>query len=636
MTKTIPQAPQLSSRMLRVTLLWVIILIASVVYTLFLSWRMEATTVSVRTVSSLQKEVYEIAEAVALSQKGEYQFDFQGSVWRIDKVLQCSTLDTSLPYQSMAKDERLDTVLDKANAIWKERLKPTLLKWKTDRSINLQQREQVLKELSILSQYISEWVELMEAGVTRNIVVLRYTQVALGIASILSIIIAMWFLIITVIRPLNQLQAGIERLRASDWKTQVHAEGSLEFSHISSGFNDLASHLDDVYSNLENKVEEKTSSLAENNKYLTSLYGLTAFLGEQHSLNELCESFLARVLSIAGGVAGDIRFVEFKPLRTTLVCQNGYQEVKAKNTNTDDKDFFNAIILHPQPTVLLFEDYPYAIDELKQKVRYVKIYHIRHKQKNIGLVTIFFAQAPEKDPNMDTLMENLGQHMGTAIENLRLAELDQQMAVSQERNLMAQNLHDSIAQTLSFVNLQVQMLEVALKQKNEPQIDEGILQIKAGVQECYDDVRELLLNFRTRVSAEGFEEIVQSVLERFERQTHVHSHLTIIGNGLPLTYAQKLQVIFILQEALSNVRKHAKAQNVLVTVRNKDDFEMTIMDDGVGIDPVLLESRKQRHVGLSIMKERAQRVGGQIVIESEKDQGTTVKFLLTKDERALL
>lgn len=636
MTKTIPQAPQLSSRMLRVTLLWVIILIASVVYTLFLSWRMEATTVSVRTVSSLQKEVYEIAEAVALSQKGEYQFDFQGSVWRIDKVLQCSTLDTSLPYQSMAKDERLDTVLDKANAIWKERLKPTLLKWKTDRSINLQQREQVLKELSILSQYISEWVELMEAGVTRNIVVLRYTQVALGIASILSIIIAMWFLIITVIRPLNQLQAGIERLRASDWKTQVHAEGSLEFSHISSGFNDLASHLDDVYSNLENKVEEKTSSLAENNKYLTSLYGLTAFLGEQHSLNELCESFLARVLSIAGGVAGDIRFVEFKPLRTTLVCQNGYQEVKAKNANTDDKDFFNAIILHPQPTVLLFEDYPYAIDELKQKVRYVKIYHIRHKQKNIGLVTIFFAQAPEKDPNMDTLMENLGQHMGTAIENLRLAELDQQMAVSQERNLMAQNLHDSIAQTLSFVNLQVQMLEVALKQKNEPQIDEGILQIKAGVQECYDDVRELLLNFRTRVSAEGFEEIVQSVLERFERQTHVHSHLTIIGNGLPLTYAQKLQVIFILQEALSNVRKHAKAQNVLVTVRNKDDFEMTIMDDGVGIDPVLLESRKQRHVGLSIMKERAQRVGGQIVIESEKDQGTTVKFLLTKDERALL
>lgn len=92
------------------------------------------------------------------------------------------------------------------------------------------------------------------------------------------------------------------------------------------------------------------------------------------------------------------------------------------------------------------------------------------------------------------LLENLGRHFGAAIENMRLAALDQQMAVAQERNILAQNLHDSIAQTLSFVNLQVQMLEGALKDQNSEQIDDGIKQIKAGVQECYDDVRELLLN----------------------------------------------------------------------------------------------------------------------------------------------
>mgnify|MGYP005929962613 CR=1 FL=1 len=632
MTNLAPQAPQLSSRMLRVTLLWVIILIASVIYTLFLSWRMEATTVSVRTVAGLQREVYEMGQVVAVSQQGEYNYDIQGSVWRIDKVIQTSNMDDYLPYQIMARDERLDAVFHRTNAMWKERLKPTLLKWNADHRIDINEREQFFSELTVFTQYISEWISLIEAGATRNIVVLRYTQVALGIASVLSIIIAMWFLVVSVIRPLNQLQTGIERLRASDWKTQVHAEGTLEFSHISTGFNDLANHLDDVYRNLENKVAEKTSSLAENNKYLTSLYGLTAFLGEQHSLNELCESFLARVLSIAGGIAGDIRFIDEETSRTTLVCQNGFQEVETPDTQKA-RDFFNEIVAHPQPKVLYFDGYPLQVRELEGKAHYVKIYHIRHKQKNIGLVTIFFTHAPENDPNMDTLLENLGQHMGTAVENLRLAELDQQMAVGQERNLMAQNLHDSIAQTLSFLNLQVQMLESALKQKNQPLVEEGIQQIKAGVQECYDDVRELLLNFRTRVSTGGFDEIVKSVLERFERQTHVHAHLTILGDGLPLTHAQKLQAIFILQEALSNVRKHAKAENVLVTVRNKDDFEMTIMDDGVGIDPELLEARKQRHVGLSIMKERAQRVSGQIFIDSEKDQGTTVKFLLSKDER---
>ena len=207
------------------------------------------------------------------------------------------------------------------------------------------------------------------------------------------------------------------------------------------------------------------------------------------------------------------------------------------------------------------------------------------------------------------------------------------MAVAQERNILAQNLHDSIAQTLSFVNLQVQMLDGALKAKNQEQIDDGIRQIKAGVQECYDDVRELLLNFRTRVYKEELDELVKSVLERFERQTRVTTHLTIQNEGSDLTSAQKLQVIFILQEALSNVRKHAHAQTVMVNIRNNENFEMTVMDDGVGIDPKVLNERKQSHVGLSIMRERAQKVNARIEIESDIDQGTTVRLILPKEGR---
>ena len=108
------------------------------------------------------------------------------------------------------------------------------------------------------------------------------------------------------------------------------------------------------------------------------------------------------------------------------------------------------------------------------------------------------------------------------------------------------------------------------------------------------------------------------------------------GNGVALNSAQKLQAIFILQEALSNVRKHAKASTVFISVKNGEDFEMKIMDDGIGIDPQLLESRKQRHVGLSIMKERAQRISANIEIESEPNQGTTVRFFLPRTKRAAI
>ena len=94
------------------------------------------------------------------------------------------------------------------------------------------------------------------------------------------------------------------------------------------------------------------------------------------------------------------------------------------------------------------------------------------------------------------LIETLGNHLGVAIENQRLAARDRQFAVSEERNLMAQGLHDSIAQSLSFLNLQVQMLENALPADLNPQARENLAFIQAGVQECYEDVRELLLNFR--------------------------------------------------------------------------------------------------------------------------------------------
>ncbi len=627
------QAPQLSARLLRITLVWVIILIATVVYTLFLSWRMESATNSVRQVMALQTEIYEMGYVVGL--KDDAKFDMAGSVWRIDRMIASSVLGEDAYYRVMARDERINEAFAQINNLWRQSLKPKLLRWNAQKG-TIAEREAFLTEIGEFNTYIREWITYIEADANRNIIVLRYTQVALGVASVLSIIIAMWFLAVSVLRPLNQLRTGIEHLRSSDWKAQVHAEGSLEFSQISAGFNDLASHLDDVYTNLENKVEEKTRSLAENNKYLTSLYGLTAFLGEQHSLSELCESFLVRVLAMTQGVAGDIRFVEGRHGKTSLVCVNGLADAVTPIQASASDAFFAQMIANPYPRTIRIADYPLAVKSLKGELHFVKFYHIRHKQTDIGLVTLFFTEAPENNPDIDTHLETLGRHLGSAIENARLMALDQQMAVAQERNIMAQNLHDSIAQTLSFVNLQAQMLESALKQKNEQQIDDGIHQIKAGIQECYDDVRELLLNFRTRISGGDFEDVVHTVLERFERQNHIRAHLAMSGAGAALTHAQKLQVIFILQEALSNVRKHARANAVLVRIRNAEDFEMSIMDDGIGIDPQILEARKQSHVGLSIMKERAQKVEGSIAIESELGQGTVVKFFLSKEARTSL
>lgn len=629
-TNSAIQAPQLSSRLLRLALLWVIVLIASVIYTLFLSRQMEITTDVMRRATDIRAELFQVGYDLTTGFAMSLSVDVQGVVWRVDQTLNLAILGDESTYRVMARDERIDAIMGHIDEIWRQSVKPLLLKWNETHNITSADRHEILSNLDRLNGELDQWQNLMDAEVNRNIVVLRFTQIALGGLSILSVIVVMWFLFASVLKPLNQLQAGIERLKAGDWKTRVHAEGTQEFSEISAGFNEMASHLDDVYTNLENMVEEKTASLAEKNSHLTTLYGLTAFLGEQHSMDEMLESFSARVLTLAGAPAVQVCFWNENRGVFESILQKGLGESVSKECENVPKEFREKIFSSPYPIRAGMNRPGETIEsDFIQKV----IYHIRYRQKNIGVFVLFYRVEQTQNRALDMLLENLGRHLGAAIENMRLAALDQQMAVAQERNILAQNLHDSIAQTLSFVNLQVQMLDGALKAKNQEQIDDGIRQIKAGVQECYDDVRELLLNFRTRVYKEELDELVKSVLERFERQTRVTTHLTIQNEGSDLTSAQKLQVIFILQEALSNVRKHAHAQTVMVNIRNNENFEMTVMDDGVGIDPKVLNERKQSHVGLSIMRERAQKVNARIEIESDIDQGTTVRLILPKEGR---
>ncbi len=118
-------------------------------------------------------------------------------------------------------------------------------------------------------------------------------------------------------------------------------------------------------------------------------------------------------------------------------------------------------------------------------------------------------------------------------------------------------------------------------------------------------MRELLLNFRTRLNKQDFVEAARNVLQRFEQQARITTRLNIQGGECWLSPQQQLQVIFILQEALSNVRKHAQAQNVRVDIHHQanaaGDFVMSIEDDGIGFEANTLENKRTRHVGTAIM-----------------------------------
>lgn len=199
---------------------------------------------------------------------------------------------------------------------------------------------------------------------------------------------------------------------------------------------------------------------------------------------------------------------------------------------------------------------------------------------------------------------------------------------------MAQGLHDSLAQGLNFLNLQLQMLDAAVKRGDADEIEEILPLLRAGVDESYQDVRELLTNFRSKLAQGDLQAAIEDTVERFRRQTGIATELRFgQGQGAPLPPEQQLQVLFILQEALSNVRKHSEADRVEVAVDNGRDFSLLVADNGQGFDPAEVAERGESHVGLHIMRERAARMRAMIKLESQPGAGTRVRLNLPGSER---
>lgn len=215
------------------------------------------------------------------------------------------------------------------------------------------------------------------------------------------------------------------------------------------------------------------------------------------------------------------------------------------------------------------------------------------------------------------------------VKNKELAALDREMAVFEERNLLAQELHDSIAQSLAYLNIQVQLLHGDLQKGNTVKSLQSLEQIREGVQECYDDVRELLVHFRTRIGDANLETAMRSALEKFEAQTNIRTNFERIGILPEISPEHVLQIMHIVHESLSNVRKHAKASSVEVKLLCHEACTISIQDDGVGFNAA--RDAGDTHVGLHIMRERAHRIAATLALESAYGKGTLVCLVLNKD-----
>lgn len=231
-------------------------------------------------------------------------------------------------------------------------------------------------------------------------------------------------------------------------------------------------------------------------------------------------------------------------------------------------------------------------------------------------------------------LERLADQAVIAIQHGLMATQIQSLAVVDERSRIAREMHDGLAQILGYMNIQVQTVEALVKQDKKDRVLGELQNMREAVQAAHADVRENILSLRTTLATDaGVASAISEYLDGFSTQTGINVHFAndIDNNeSLGLSPMAEVQLVCILHEALANVRKHAHAKNVMVTLTRTDQEAcLEIHDDGVGFAPPMSKHR----FGLHTMSERAQSVGGQFSIQSQAGQGTHVLCRLPEVEQ---
>lgn len=214
-----------------------------------------------------------------------------------------------------------------------------------------------------------------------------------------------------------------------------------------------------------------------------------------------------------------------------------------------------------------------------------------------------------------------------AIQNARLYKKVEQIAIQEERNRLAREIHDKLAQTLGAMQFRASIISDQLASEHWHQAEEGVQDLQVIISSAYNDVRDEINNLRLIASIEsGFLNTLRNYLDDFSKRYNIHVHLCVDEKATKsITNKISIQVIRVIQEAVTNIRKHGDTTQAWVNiVENGSSINISIKDNGKGFDQDNISYQKYNHFGLKVMQERAEIIGGNLFIESQPGHGTSV------------
>ncbi len=621
-----PKHWNLGAKLALVAMPFLLLALVSIALTLWVSWQLEGGAAAVNEAGRMRMQAYRMSLAVGTSERDRLPpgaAEFRQSL----ALLQNGDPDRPL---FVPWDDTVRARFAIVQADWARYHQ----RWITTPPATT---AALHADTAVFVEHIDALVRGIESHMSRWTALLHLAQLAMMALAVIGAAALVYTGYRFVLEPLGSLKAAIRRMQEGDFSARVDRVSSDEFGTLADGFNGMAGHVQSMYRHLESRVAEKTAELQEKRERLEALYDVTTLVANATTLEQLTQGFVRRVRPVARADGVALRWSDETNQRYLMLASEGLPVAMLEAEHcVQAGDCHCGSPLAPAGlrVIAIRSMQPARMQHCALAgFETVVSIPIRLHERLMGEVDLFFHARCNVSGAERSLLEALTAHLAAAIENMRLNALEKEAAVAQERSFLARELHDSIAQSLAFLKIQVQLMQDALNSTDPRQAQRVLDEIDTGVRESYADVRELLVHFRTRANAEDIEPALKTTLRKFEQQTGLPAALAIEGNGMPLAPDLQLQVLHVVQEALSNVRKHAGARQVWLDVQQQPQWRFEVRDNGAGfsnghgVDD-------ETHVGLRIMHERAQRIGARLEVISAPGRGTSVILTLAPTARA--
>ncbi len=372
---------------------------------------------------------------------------------------------------------------------------------------------------------------------------------------------------------------------------------------------------------------------------LRALSELTAVLAEEHDPEKLLERSLGTMIRLADAQAGAVRVVTREGAHMRLVASQGLapEVVAAEQLVPLDCGICGAAVSDDavRQSFELQHCAEHTSSDYFRRLGTAVVVPLRHMGRVLGAYTLYFDEKRDTPEELGLLFRSISEHLGMALENARLLRENMRMTLMSERQLIANEVHDSLAQTMAYMKIRLALMHEALEASEQPRALKHAAEVQQALDGAYADLRELLSQFRNRMDPLGLVHALEELKTKFYDRTGIELAFENRGTDLDLSVEEEGQVFHIMQEALANVARHSGAKHARLSMGFAGgEYRFAVEDDGLGFfafgqrlggpDNHL---HLRHHLGVNIMRERAQRLNGTIEITNLPQGGARVSLV---------